>query len=73
MFHNQFMINHFSEQLKMLREQSGLKQRDIAESVGVIERTVSYWEQGRECDLDSLILIARFFEVTTDYLLGVGD
>lgn len=67
------MINRFSEQIKFLREEKNLNQKEFAESIGVLARTVSYWEQGRECDFDMLIKIARFFDVTTDYLLGISD
>lgn len=36
--------------------------------------TVSFWESGqREPDLDSLVMIARYFDVSADYLLGLSD
>ena len=67
-------MNKFKEILKELRLEKGLSQKQLANELGVLERTVSYWESGsRECDFDTLILIAKFFAVSTDYLLGLED
>lgn len=63
-------MNRFKENLRELRLAAGLTQRQLAGALHVLERTVSYWEQGRqECDFDMLLAIARFFDVTTDELL----
>ena len=68
------MINTFSKKLFELRNEKELTQKQLAEHIGVLERTVSYWESGkRECDFDTLINIARFFDVSVDYLLGLED
>ena len=67
-------MNSFNSILKDLRIEKGLSQKQLAKELGVLERTVSYWESGkRECDFDTLILIAKFFAVATDYLLGIED
>ena len=67
-------MNSFNSILKDLRIEKGLSQKQLAKELGVLERTVSYWESGkRECDFDTLILIAKFFAVSTDYLLGIED
>lgn len=47
---------------------------DIADILHCRQSTVSAWELGRrEMDLDTLLRIADFFGVTTDYLLGRTD
>lgn len=67
-------MNKFNSILKDLRIEKGLSQKQLSLELGVLERTVSYWESGkRECDFDTLILIAKFFGVSTDYLLGIED
>lgn len=66
------MKNKFAENIAQLRKEQRLTQKELAEKLGVITRTVSYWETGgQECSLDMLIKIARFFSVTTDELLGI--
>lgn len=63
--------NTFGKALKELRESSNLSQRKLGEDLGVCNQTVSFWESGkREPDLDTLVAIAKYFNVTTDYLLG---
>ena len=57
--------------LKELRAQKGITQTDLAKSLGVSASTIGMYEQGRrEPDNETLIAIANFFRVTTDYLLG---
>ena len=63
--------NIFGENLKTLRLCENLSQTKLGEELGVCNQTVSFWELGkREPDLDMLLKIAEFFEVSTDYLLG---
>ena len=67
-------MNNFKVVLKDLRLEKGLTQKQLAKELGVLERTISYWESGnRECDFDTLILIAKFFAVSIDFLLGLED
>ena len=61
----------FNERLKELREEQGLLQADLAKILSVSKSTVSGWEIGRnQQSYDMLIDIARYFEVSIDYLLG---
>lgn len=63
--------NLFKERLVQLREERNLKQKDFAEAVKIHKRNISRYELGlREPDFDTLIQIADFFNVSTDYLLG---
>ena len=70
-------INHmsaFGERLSELRTERGLSRSDLAKSLNISVRSVSYWETGqRECSFDMLVKIAKFFSVNTDYLLGRND
>ena len=66
--------NFFGIKLKELRIEKGLSQRKLGELLGFCNQTVSFWETGsRDPDLDALIKIADFFEVSVDYLLGRED
>ena len=67
-------MNNFAKSLKELRTEAGLTQAMLAEKIGVSQRSVSNWENGaRQPDYDTLIGLAKYFEVSIDYLLGVGD
>lgn len=57
--------------LSELRKQKGLKQGDLAASLGVAQSTLSGWENGKfEIDDKNKIKLADFFGVSVDYLLG---
>lgn len=63
--------NYFGNTLKTLRKEKGISQRKLGEILGVVNQTVSFWENGsREPDLDTLIKIAKYFNVTVSYLVG---
>ena len=68
------MNNKFAERLKAERINNKMQRTELAERVGVSVRTISYWENGeRECDFDTLLLLAFILGTTTDYLLGAID
>lgn len=60
--------------LKDLRIARGLTQIELSKDLQISASTIGMYEQGRrEPDLSTLIKIARYFHVTTDYLLGLDD
>ena len=63
-------LDIFADRLKELRIEKGLSQRAFGEIFNVCNQTVSFWENGsREPDLDTLLQIAHYFEVTLEELL----
>lgn len=61
----------FGEILCELRKDRHLTQKQLAELMNVAVGTISNYETGRhDPDLHSLIWLADFFQVTTDYFLG---
>ena len=57
--------------IRELRKSRGLSQSSLAKILGVAQNTLSYWENGRfDVDNKSLALMADFFGVSVDYLLG---
>lgn len=67
------MLN-FSEILKDLRLERKLSQPQLADIIGVSKGMISFWEN-RICEptASNIIKLAKFFGVTTDYLLGVEE
>ena len=64
----------FGEKLKELRKTKNLTQTDIAKMFNVTDATVSTWEVGKaQPSFDILIELAKYFNVSTDYLLGITD
>lgn len=58
--------------IKQLREEKGIKQRELAKLLGVEVSAVSKLEVGRVPLKDEYIIkLANFFKVSTNYLLGV--
>ena len=51
-----------------------MSQKQFSKSLNVAQNTISQWETGqRDIDSTTLIKIAKFFNVSTDYLLGLTD
>lgn len=64
----------FKERLKELRLEKELSQDELAKALHINQRSISNWETGvRQPDYETLALIAEYFSVTTDYLLGISD
>ena len=61
----------FGNILKLLRNNKGLSQRQLAKKLNVAPSTLAMYELNkREPDYETLGKIADFFDVNTDYLLG---
>ena len=68
------MNKFFPERLKELREEAGIGQTQLAKELEVSKGIISLWENSlREPKLSNLIAIAKFFDVTIDYLAGLSD
>ncbi len=66
--------NIFGKNLKELRLENDLSQTSLGKVLNVSNQTISAWENGtREPDLDNLVNIARYFEISLDFLLGEKD
>ena len=64
----------FRKRLRELRKEKGVSQKEVAKVIGVVESGYANYEQGRtEPGLSMLVKLAQFFNVTTDYLLGLED
>ncbi|MCL2675091.1 MAG: helix-turn-helix domain-containing protein [Firmicutes bacterium] len=62
------------ERVKRLRKDMSLTQKEVAEYFSIGHSTLACYETDkRQIPHDIIIKMARFFEVTTDYLLGLED
>ena len=60
--------------LKDLREDNNLTQKDVAKHLNIKQNTYSQYEsEKRQIPLSSLIALARFYNTSTDYILGLTD
>ena len=64
----------FSERLKLLRNENRYTQGALADIFGLKLRGYQGYEYGKTYPtVPGLIQIAKFFDVSTDYLLGLTD
>ncbi len=67
-------MNNVKNRIRDLREDLDLRQIDVAKATGIDQKTLSNYETGKtNPDSYSIIKLADFFQVTTDYLLGVSS
>lgn len=66
-------MSKFTERFQLLRKESKKTQAAIAKELEMTPQTLSYYANGREPNYDTLIKIADYFKVTTDYLLGYSE
>ena len=60
--------------IKDLREDNDVTQKELAEYLHVKQNTYSQYENGqRQLPLDALIALAKFYGVSTDYILELTD
>lgn len=59
-----------ADRIQSLRKTKGISQEELADQIGVSRQAVSKWESEQSNpDLEKVILLSEYFEVTTDYLL----
>ncbi|MGM2820537.1 helix-turn-helix domain-containing protein [Bacillus cereus group sp. Bce001] len=61
----------FGNIIRNLRKQKGITQKELAQSLQLSESTIGMYERNeRQPDYNTLIRIADYFNVSTDFLLG---
>ena len=67
-------MSNFSDRLKELRIESGILQRELADYLKVSRVTINQYESGNRSPDDEIKKkIAKYFNVSLDYLMGVSD
>lgn len=64
----------FAQRLRELRQEKGLSMKQLAKEIGTTDAAISNWENEiNEPKISYLKSIAVFFNVSTDYLLGLEE
>lgn len=64
----------YYKRLKSLRQERNLSQAELAEVLGTTRQQVGKWELGIQMmGVDKYIKLARYYNVSLDYLLGLID
>lgn len=67
-------MNKFAERLKGLRQEKGLSIQGLAKDVEIGSSSLCRWENGQaDVKGSQLIILAKYFDVTIDYLMGLED
>ena len=62
------------ERIHILRRRRKITQKELGEVIGVTAKSISTIESGlKSTTIENLVLLATFFNVSTDYLVGLKD
>ncbi len=65
---------NFHNKIKKARKDAGYTQDQVARETGISRTIIAYLETGkREPSLENLGILADFYNVSTDWLLGIGN
>ena len=68
------IIMEFKDRLKELRLNVNLSQMQLSVQTGISQSEIAKWELGKtEPTASAIITLAKFFNETTDYILGLED
>ena len=60
--------------IKELRQEFKLSQQQLAKEIGVSQKAIDFWEKGiNEPKASYIKKLAIFFNVSSDYLLGISE
>lgn len=63
----------YNERIRALREDNDFSQTKIANLLNICQKTYSDYELGKSrIPIDSLIVLAKFYNVSLDYICGVS-
>lgn len=64
----------FGERLRALRIEKNIGQNLLAKDLQLSNASISYWETGKqEPCAEAIFKLAKYFDVSADYLLGLTD
>ena len=68
------MERKYSSVIYELRKGKALSQASLAKVIGVTQKAIDFWEKGiNEPKASCIVALAKFFDVSTDYILGIKD
>ena len=64
----------YNERIREIREDRSLTQQNVADLLNVGQRTYADYESGKtRIPVDSLMILAKYYNVSTDYLSGASN
>ena len=64
----------YNERIRAIREDNSLTQQKIADLLHIGQRTYAGYESGKtRIPVDSLLILARFYNVSMDYITGASN
>lgn len=64
----------YNERIREIREDNSMTQQYIADLLHIGQRTYSDYESGKtRIPVDSLLILAKFYNVSVDYISGVSN
>ena len=65
---------HYAEHMRLLRKEAGVRQKDIANILGVSARPYYSYEVGNvDFPISKLLILCNYYKVSADYLLGLSE
>ena len=67
-------MSEMGDRIRQCRIDAGLSQSEVAKLAGISQQSISTYEKGTRIPLaPAIIALARTYDVSTDYLLGITD
>lgn len=67
-------MDKFIERLKELRAEKKLTQSQLSKETGLSQSAIALWENGQRIpNALAIITLCKYFQVSSDFLLGVSD
>jgi DNA-binding XRE family transcriptional regulator len=67
-------VNKFRERIRELREDKGLTKVALGKALGLSHTAIVNWENGKKYpSIFTFLVIAEFFGVTIEYLVGMEN
>ena len=64
----------YNERIREIREDKGLTQQKVADLINVGQRTYADYESGKtRIPIDNLLILAKFYNISMDYITGASD
>lgn len=64
----------YNERIREIREDNSLNQQRVADLLHIGQRTYSDYESGKtRIPVDNLLILAKFYNVSMDYITGASD
>ena len=68
------MLMRYNERIREIREDNSLTQQKVADLLHVGHRTYADYESGKtRIPVDSLLILARYYNVSVDYISGASN